>query len=112
MQYIVHMPGRKRPIHRLHQPVYSRRQKILQKGADHIKGQIKNKPHDTDEGRDRRIFPCQDAVDFPASRMFPALPRFYHRFRHQILNKSKAHIGDGRRPIKPSLLFHLPDDML
>ena len=44
--------------------------------------------------------------------MLPAFFGFHHRFTAYFLYKSKTHICNGRRPIQPSLIFHLLNNML
>ena len=94
------------------QSVYAHLQKMLEKGADHIKGQEKDGQHDQHEQRDRGPLAGQDGVQLAAADVFFALLRLDHSRRTQTADKQKPHVRDGCRPVQAPLRFHLFDDML
>ena len=85
---------------------------ILQKCTDHAESQKENKSHDSDKARNCRILSCQNAVDLHTPQVFFAFFWLYDCFITDFLNEIKTHMGNSRCTVKPTLFFHLFNDML
>ena len=86
-------------------------QQILQKGANHVKGQIKHRHHDADKTGNRRIFSSQDPIHSLTSDALFALLWLNHCLFTNLLYKSKTHIRNGCAAVKSPLAFHLRNNM-
>ena len=112
MQQRAHIPGSQSSIHNVRERFDSLFQQPLKPGTYDIKGKPEYHCHDADKCRNGSILTCEYPVNGPASFMFLAFVRLYHRLMAKLLYEAESHIRDGCRSVQTSFLFHLADDVL
>ena len=86
-------------------------QEPLQPSADNVEGEIKDRAHDDDEGRQCCKAAGEDVVELATAGMFLALMRLDDGFAANTEDEIEAHVGDGGGTVQAALSLHLTDDV-